>query len=100
MSIFDVQKSIFSVFGKDLHEKRINCVKEKNSVMITGSNDFTLRLWDRNTGKQIHKFLSTYLLILEPGAQFNCLDLSEHILCAAHTSKLVFWDLRKMKQRS
>jgi hypothetical protein len=28
------------------------------------------------------------------------LDLSEDILCAAHTSKLVFWDLRKMKQRS
>ncbi len=39
-------------------------------------------------------------IILEPGAEFNVLDLSEHILCAAHTSKLVFWDLRKMKQRA
>lgn len=26
--------------------------------------------------------------------------MSEHVLCGAYGSKLVFWDLRKMKQRS
>lgn len=39
-------------------------------------------------------------IILEPGSQFNCIDMTHHIICGAHSSKLVFWDLRKMKQRA
>ena len=58
MSIFDIDKSSFSRFGENLHEKRINCVKAKENVLITGSNDFTMRLWDRSSGKLIHKFVS------------------------------------------
>lgn len=33
-------------------------------------------------------------------SKFNCLDKSEHILTGATGSNIVFWDLRKMKQRS
>ena len=61
MSVFDVENYNFSQFGSKLHEKRINCVKEKNNVVITGSNDFNIRMWDRNSGKLIQKFTSTFL---------------------------------------
>lgn len=34
-----------------------------------------------------------------PG-KFNCVDKTEHILAAGCGSNIIFWDLRKMKQRS
>jgi WD40 repeat protein len=33
-------------------------------------------------------------------SKFTALDKSQHILAAATGSQIVFWDLRKMKQRS
>lgn len=34
-----------------------------------------------------------------PG-KFNSIDRTHHILAGANNSNIVFWDLRKMKQRS
>lgn len=33
-------------------------------------------------------------------AKFNTIDKSSHILAAAYSNHITFWDLRKMKQRS
>lgn len=37
---------------------------------------------------------------LEIPGNFNSVDKTQHIMAAANNSNIVFWDLRKMKQRS
>jgi hypothetical protein len=41
-----------------------------------------------------------FIFYSEIGAKFNAIDLQSHILAAAYGNKIVFWDIRKMKQRA
>lgn len=47
-----------------MHEKRINCIREKDNVLITGSTDFTVKLWDKKSSKPIQTFMSTFFYLL------------------------------------
>lgn len=66
---------------------------------MTGSTDCTLKLWDMKMTNPIATFQSKFIFMVEIPGQFNCIDKSGHILAAAYSSKLVFWDLRNGKQR-
>jgi hypothetical protein len=50
--------------------------------------------------KSNSNFSKYFISYLEIPGQFNCVDKSGHILAAAYSSKIVFWDLRTGKQRT
>lgn len=70
-------------------------MKFTDTLLARAGIEGTVSLWDSRLlgkGAPIHVFN-------RPGCKFNALDISEHILAGGASKKIVFWDLRKMKQR-
>ena len=66
------------------------------NLLVRGGNEGHINIWDMRqpaTPTHLHSFH-------RPGCKFKAIDVSEHILAAAYGKKVVFWDLRKMKQRA
>ena len=79
------------------HTKKISAVKYSNiadsnlqHVIMTASEDGTVKLWDRRNGDCVRTLSQTK-------GPFFSLDHNKHTICAGAFETIYFWDLRKMK---
>jgi len=81
-----------------LHKSKVNAMKyagvadneHLSQVMLTASEDRTVKLWDRRNGSVIHELKYNNL-------PFFSVDTNKQTICAGTNSEVVFWDLRKMR---
>jgi WD40 repeat protein len=60
------------------------------NVVITASEDKTVKLWDRRYGNVVSEM--NY-----QNFPFYSLDVNKNMICVGTNSEIIFWDLRKLK---
>lgn len=72
---------------------RIGCMRFKDNILMTGGSDNLIKLHDVRDWSLVHTFQKI-------PSRFTAIDKSDHIMAASTNTNILFWDLRKMKQRS
>ena len=80
------------------HKAKISAIKYSGiqdnenlvNVMLSASEDRTVKLWDRRYGNVVAE-------LSYQNMPFFSIDTNKSLICAGTNSEVVFWDLRKMK---
>jgi WD40 repeat protein len=81
-----------------MHKAKISALKYTGindnenlaNVIITASEDRTVKLWDRRYGNVVSE-------LNYQNSPFFSLDVNKNVIAAGTNSEIVFWDLRKLK---
>lgn len=92
VKILDLETQQVSLNLPDFHRARIQNLIYQDHLLITCSNDRSIKLYDLTAGKLIKQF--------KGDGEYYSIAKSKHILAGGQDSKIEFYDLNVMKWRS